>query len=103
AHDPVSRASIPQLQAGGVKLQTLAIFTKTGQGSVESGLKQAEVFFQLSKKYPVFGKEIQIIASIENASGFCEEQESLKKGLERLENFFQKAGRIAYISLTWND
>ena len=30
-HDLASRASIPQLQAGGVKLQTLAIFTKTAR------------------------------------------------------------------------
>ena len=42
-------------------------------------------------------------ASIENASGFCGEDEPLQKGLERFERFYQKAGKIAYISLTWND
>jgi microsomal dipeptidase-like Zn-dependent dipeptidase len=103
AHDPASRASIPLLKAGGVVLQTLAIYTKTEPGSAKKGVKQAEVFFELSQKYPVFGKEIKTIVSIENASGICEENEPLKIGLERLDSWFKKAGRIAYISLTWND
>ncbi len=103
ANDPESRASIPALKAGGVGLQTLAIFTKTEPESVKKGLKQAEVFFQLSEKYPVFGKEIKTVVSIENGSGFCGENEPLEKGLERLEKFYQKAGRIAYLSMTWND
>lgn len=102
AHDPISRASIPLLQEGGVGLQTLAIFTKTEKGSVEKGSKQAEVFFQLSQKYPVFGKEIKTALSIENASSFCDENEPLEKGIERLDSWLKKAGKIAYISLTWN-
>ncbi len=103
AHDPISRASIPLLKEGGVVFQTLAIFTKTRPDSVKDGVKQAEVFFNLSKKYPVFGSDIQTRVSIENASGFCDETEPLTKGLERLEGWLKKAGRIAYISLTWND
>jgi membrane dipeptidase len=98
-----SRSSIPALKAGKVSFQTLAIFTKTNPGSVNSGLKQAEVFLGLSEKYPIFGKEIETIVSIENASGFCGEEEPLEKGLERLEKFYQKAGKIAYISMTWNE
>src|SRR5579862_2920928 len=103
AHDPESRASIPLLKEGGVAFQTLAIFTKTGKESVQQGINQAETFFNLPKKYPVFGSEIKTVVSIENASGFCDETEPLQKGLERLESWFKKAGRIAYISLTWND
>jgi len=103
AHDPISRASIPLLQAGGVGLQTLAVYTKTGKGSVEQGSKQAEIFFQLSQRYPVFGKEIKTVLSIENASSFCEEGEPLEKGIEQVEGWLKKAGKIAYISLTWND
>ncbi len=103
AHDPVSRASIPLLKEGGVGFQTLAIFTKTEKTSVQQGIKQAEVFFQMSKKYPVFGSEIKTMVSIENASGFCDETEQLSRGLERLEGWLEKAGRIAYISLTWNE
>jgi membrane dipeptidase len=100
AHDPESRASIPLLKQGGVGFQTLAIFTKTGKESVQQGILQAEIFFNLSKK---FGSEIKTMVSIENASSFCDETEPLQKGLERLESWLGKAGRIAYISLTWND
>jgi len=98
AHDPESRASIDFLKEGGVGLQVLPIFTKTGKGSVEQGTLQAEIFLGLEKKYPVFGSEIQTRLSIENGSGFCDEMEPLHKGLERLERW----GKIAYISLTWN-
>jgi membrane dipeptidase len=103
AHDPISRASIPLLKEGGVVFQTLAIYTETGKGSVEQGTGQAEVFFELSKKYPVFGSEIRTMVSIENASGFCDETEPLSRGLERVESWLEKAGKIAYISLTWNE
>jgi microsomal dipeptidase-like Zn-dependent dipeptidase len=102
AHDLASRASIPLLKAGGVALQTLAIFTKTEPGSVKKGMKQAEIFFQLPQKYPELGS-IKTVVSIENASSFCDETEPLRNGLERLEGWFAKAKRIAYISLTWND
>ena len=103
AHDPASRASISLLKQGGVGFQTLAIFTQTEKGSVQKGTGQAEVFFELSKKYPVFGSDVQVRVSIENASGFCDETEPLSRGLERLEGWLKKAGRIAYISLTWNE
>jgi len=103
AYDPASRASIPLLQKGGVGLQTLAIYTKTLQGAVESGEKQAEIFFELPKKYSIFGTEIKTVAAIENASSFCDETEPLERGLERLEGWFEKAKKIAYISLTWNE
>lgn len=103
AYDPASRASIPLLKAGGVALQTLAIYTQTETSSVKKGTKQAEIFFHLSQKYPAFASEIKTIVSIENASGFCDEKEPLTNGLERLEEWLKKAGRIAYISLTWND
>ncbi len=102
AYDPASRASIAMLQAGGVALQTLAIFTETKHGSTQKGMKQAESFVELSQKYPVLGKEIKTMVSIENASGFCEENEPLDQGLERLQKFYEKTGRIAYVSLTWN-
>jgi microsomal dipeptidase-like Zn-dependent dipeptidase len=65
AYDPISRASIPLLKEGGVGFQTLAIFTETQPESVKEGVKQAETFFELSKKYPVFGTDIQTRVSIE--------------------------------------
>ena len=101
AYDSASRAAIHQLQKGGVVLQTLAIYTETKQGSAESGMRQAEVFFQLEKQYPEF-KTIKTVLAVENASSFCEEDEPLEKGIERVTKWWQKVGKIGYISLTWN-
>ena len=103
AFDPESHASIPMMKAGGVALQTLAIYTKTKEGSAINGAKQAEIFFNLSQKYSEFQSEIKTVVAIENASSFCDENEPLEQGLERLESWYKKAGFIAYISLTWND
>ena len=103
AYDPESRASIPLLIEGGVVLQTLAIFTKTKKGSEAAGEKQFQIFVDLPKKYPeVFGSKIKLVLSIENASSFSEEGEHLQEGLKRVNYWLKKAGKIAYISLTWN-
>lgn len=95
--DPAVRCSIPLLKEGNVKLQTMAIFTETGETSVESGLRQIQIFSKLNRLFD--DSEIAIIPAIENASSFCDEHESLDAGLKRLENDFKK---ILYISLTWN-
>lgn len=103
AYDPESRASIPFLIEGGVILQTLAMFTKTKPGSEASGEKQFQIFLDLPKKYPdIFGSQIKLLLSIENASSFCEEGAYLKEGIKRLDYWLKKVGKIAYISLTWN-
>jgi microsomal dipeptidase-like Zn-dependent dipeptidase len=102
-YDPESRASIPFLVEGGVILETLAIFTKTKKGSALLGEKQFQIFMDLPKKHPdVFGDRIKLVLAIENASSFCEEGEHLQEGIKRLTYFLKKAGKIAYISLTWN-
>jgi len=104
AYDPESRTSIPFFRQGGVVLETLAIYEKTKKGSRESGEKQFLVFKELHKKYPdAFGKDIHVILAVENASTFCDEEEPLDKGIERLQRWLKEAGRIAYISMTWND
>jgi microsomal dipeptidase-like Zn-dependent dipeptidase len=99
-YDGAARASIPQLQQGGVKLQTMAIFTKTEEGSEVSGAKQASLYFDL-EKYPEFAS-INTVMAIENGSSFCGEDEALEVGLKRLEEWWKKGKKIAYISLTWN-
>lgn len=104
AYDPESRTSIPFLLQGGVVLETLAIYEKTKKGCRQSGEKQFQIFKTLPKKYPdIFGKAIKIMLAVENASTFCDEEEFLDKGLERIEQWLKETGRIAYISLTWND
>ncbi len=103
AYDPESRASIPFLLEGGVTCQTLAIYTQTKTGSALSGEKQFQAFTDLPKKYPaVFTDKIKLVVSIENASSFCEEKERLEDGFKRLNDWLKRAGKIAYISLTWN-
>lgn len=112
--DSVVRCSIPQMRAGGVKIQILPIFTQTDAGSCQSGQEQNRLFHALPhqfsddfihlnaaetlSKYP---HKTAIMRSIENASAFCIEKEPLEHGLQRLAQLLSE-GPIAYISLTWN-
>lgn len=114
AHDPVSRASLPQLIKGKVRLQTLAVYTETKKGSSLSGARQMETFLALPNIYkeecsllnsnPLeISNVVQIAPAIENASGVCEEDEDLEVCFRRLDAFLEKAANILYLSLTWND
>jgi microsomal dipeptidase-like Zn-dependent dipeptidase len=104
AYDPESRTSIPLFLQGGVAIETLAIYEKTKKGCRQSGEKQFQTYKSLNKKHPdIFGKKIHLILAIENGSTFCDEEEMLDHGLKRLEQWLKEAGRIAYISMTWND
>ncbi len=113
---PEIHCSLPQLKAGNVKLQVLAIFTLTpdSQSSVQ-GLRQSAVFKELLAKatdrvYHVQEIEsvesvwqnpkIGLITAIENASGFCAEGENFEKGLENLQKIQENVGKILYIGLT---
>ncbi len=106
-------ASLPHLEAGNVELQTLAIFTTTESGCSKWGDKQVDRFVKLGLepefhpirkphelKQAVADHMIGIVAAIENASGFCEEDEPLDYGLDRLQDWIHRVGRIFYISLT---
>lgn len=96
-YDAAVRCSIPQMLQGGVKRQVLPIFTLTEPGSTQKGSGQVGAFASLLKACP-----IDILLSIENASGFFEEDEPLDKGLKRLETLIERFGRVIYISPTWN-
>jgi len=109
-YDPIARCSVPQLKQGNVKMQVMAIFTMTEEGSGRSGEAQMHAFRNLLQKHsqeftsvhsPVEGK-IGVMPAIENASGFCEEADDLDAALERLTTWRRKIGTLAYISLTWN-
>lgn len=95
-NDPTPRCSLPQLDAGGVEKQVLAIYAETTPGSEEGGRKQLEVFQRLNKEHPN-----RFLPAIENASAFCAENEPLTAGLDRLEACFAKVQPL-YMSLTWN-
>ncbi len=107
--------ALPWLNAGNVKLQVLAIYTATGAGSTLSGLRQAHIINRLPAQYPELVRPVQtiadledlalsqqtgIVAAIENASGFCGEDEPIAEGFDRLEQIINTTGRILYIGLT---
>src|SRR4051812_38495718 len=77
-HDPIARCSYPQLKAGRVKLQVMALFTETTPSSVKQGMAQVELLHKLTKEDPlsfaVYGAEgaassaEQVLPAFENAS-----------------------------------
>ena len=107
--------SFPALAEGNVKLQVMAIFTATNKGSTALAIKQSEIFASFLEKYPndchliddidslnqiKTSSKLGMIAAIENASGLCEEDESLDVGFKRLEQIISNTGRILYIGFT---
>lgn len=104
AYDAASRASIPQMEAGGVRFQTLAVYVPTCSWSVRSGMRQVHLFQQLSRRYPeAFGEGgIKVALAIENASALFEENEPFERGEVRLRKIVQEGNKPLYMSLTWN-
>lgn len=107
--------AIPFLQTGNVRFQVMAIFTVAKEGSSQDGMQQSLMYRQLLTDYSQSFKAISTvnelndllsstsigtIAAVENAAGFCEEKESLKKGFAKLEKLIENAGRVLYITLT---
>lgn len=111
--DPASRSSYAQMAQGGVKLQTLAIYSVTGDKSVAKGQSQVEEYLKLLQNYPLLYaayrfpfepmSQVQVIPAIENASSFASETEPLSQALTRLENYIEKIGSPLYIGMTWDD
>jgi membrane dipeptidase len=107
--DPESRCSLPQLNEGGVRLQTLALFTETEKGSTKKFNTQLACFDQklsalsrLTEESDLLVSKLHLALAIENMSGLLEEDEPLKIGLDRLRKFQSTYGPILYASLTWN-
>lgn len=99
-YHPEVGCSIPQLKAGNVKLQTLAVFTKTRPDSVQKGTAQFRLYQELAHRH---FDMVENNYAIENASSFCSEEEPLSAGLKRLHSAVSTIGKPLYISLTWND
>ncbi len=107
-------ASLPALIDGNVKLQVMAIYCPTKPGSTAYAKKQSEAFKALSQAEnsltPVtdptqLQQALQadgtgMVAAIENASGFCEEDELLEDGFKKLEKIIEDVDRLLYISMT---
>ncbi|MGV8993560.1 MAG: dipeptidase [Flavobacterium sp.] len=105
--------AIPYLKEGNVKLQVMAIFASTESNSHQKGIQQSEIFknlwtedsdlYRFEKEHlQNFGQnnKIGILASLENASAFCDEDLPLNKGFENLEKIIDNVGNLFYIGLT---
>lgn len=102
--------SLPFLKEGNVKLQVMAIFSPTLKGSTQFGKQQSQIFSDLiqTENFYLFNtledlenhSETGIIAAIENASGFCEEDEKLEQGFRNLEKIIEKTQKLLYIGMT---
>ena len=110
--DKELRCSLPYLKEGNVRLQVMAIYSATASNSTEKGVRQSEVFANLLKDRNFFlfdhenynnsddqGK-IGILAAIENASSFCEEDGNLETGFKNLEMIIHNSRKLLYIGIT---
>ncbi|SIQ10284.1 dipeptidase [Chryseobacterium sp. RU33C] len=104
--------SLPYLQEGNVKLQVMAIYSATDENSTVYGAKQSEIFSDLLQnesfflfdgenyKNPENTDKVGVIASIENASGFCGENDTLDAGFKNLEAIIEKTQKVLYLGIT---
>ncbi|MGG5207560.1 dipeptidase [Chryseobacterium sp. MIQD13] len=104
--------SLPYLKEGNVKLQVMAMYAGTGGNSSVNGIKQSEIFSDLIKSENFFLFEgesyknienkdkVGVIASIENASAFCNEDDTLESGFKNLETIIRNTKKLFYIGIT---
>jgi microsomal dipeptidase-like Zn-dependent dipeptidase len=107
--------TIPDLIAGNVKFQVMAIYCATEKGSVSVAKEQAILFDNLINNYSTYFKkysnenieanftsspQINIIAAIENASGVCEEDEPIDAFFNHFETIIKYCGKPLYLGLT---
>ena len=108
-------ASLPYLQQGNVKLQVMAIYTDVEPGSTFRAQEQIMHYQHLLRDYNDYlqnissaadlesvtsGNKIGTIVAIENAAGLCEPNEPVLRAVERLNDYVEKCGAIAYIGIT---
>lgn len=106
--------SLPALLQGNVKLQVMAIYCAAGAGSTQYASLQADMFRELAEadnclipvasaadlRHALSSDGVGMVAAIENAAGFCEEDEPLEDGFKKLEKIISTVGRVLYISFT---
>lgn len=104
-------SAIPHLQRGKVIAQVMAFFTPASPIQHGFAMRQAQVYKKLLQDYPDSFKEQKLITkkqilpdsktvllpSIENASGFCHEDEHLDAGFKNLEQIIELTGGLFYI------
>ncbi len=109
--DKAFGASFNYLKEGAVGMQVMAIYTGVEPESSKKGLEQSIIYNRMLKEYSsdVYqasedfsaGKEgIGTVASLESASGICNEEEPLDNAFKNLETILKNVGRLFYISFT---
>lgn len=105
--------NIPDLIKGNVKVQVMAIYTATGNGSVNMAMQQACWFQKLLEHYGSCFSHlsrderqvedtpaIKIITAIENASGICETDDNIKQAFINFQKIISLCGKPLYLGLT---
>ncbi|MEM8929610.1 MAG: membrane dipeptidase [Acidobacteriota bacterium] len=112
--DTRALCSLPQLRDGGVGLQVMAIFTLTEKDWTRFGIREAELFATMLDEHDQLVRPVRsaadlgadervgLMAAIENASAFAEEDEPLDDAFARFETVEKLAGPLLYVSMTWN-
>lgn len=110
--DKEVRCAFPYLKEGNIKLQVMAIYAATAKNSTAEGIKQSEIFADLLVKDDFFlfdpancahsnnQNRVGVLASIENASSFCEEEMNLDIGFKNLETIIKNTQKVLYIGIT---
>ncbi|MFY0594110.1 dipeptidase [Roseivirga sp.] len=104
-------AGLPYLQEGNVALQVMAIYTAVEAESSQKGIIQsviyknllddyADSFYQADAEFKPTEKGVGMVASLESASGLCNEEEPLDNAFKNLETILENVGRLFYISFT---
>jgi len=104
-------AGFPFLKAGNVGMQVMAIYTAVEEASAKNGLAQSVIYknllkdyaadvYQADKGFSSINDRIGIVASLESASGLCNEEEPLENAFKNLETILSNVGRLIYISFT---
>lgn len=110
-HTRVFGAGFPFLKEGNVAMQVMAVYTAVEKESSRHGVAQSEIFksllenhsedfYQVGAGFTPSKKGIGIVASLESASGICNEEEPLENGFKNLEKIISNVERLFYISFT---
>lgn len=112
ADDGQPGCSLRYLREGHVRLQVMAIYASTAPGSINKGIRQSDYFKEFlnspdfflfdeqSNHAPEHAARIGVLAAIENASVFCEEDMHLDTGFKNLETIIQNTRKIFYLGIT---
>lgn len=103
------RCSLKNIREGKVKMQVMAMYSSTEKGSVEYVKKQLRCYKNLlqtegvreffPENFDIKNDGLSIIAAVENASGFCEEEMPIETMFENFDTLNSEV-KLMYIGLT---